>query len=90
MLTAIDVYVYDITIKRFSSNDGVCFVFGFLPYVYFHVKLLLWLVNARCGAEHDRDINRDIKAAVNILRVGASTLKEEDVRPVPVGCLCRS
>ncbi|MDR1377526.1 MAG: hypothetical protein LBJ36_00520 [Synergistaceae bacterium] len=29
----------------------------------------------RCGAEYDRDINRDIKAAVNILRVGASTLK---------------
>jgi hypothetical protein len=32
----------------------------------------------RCGAEHDRDINQDInqdiKAAVNILRVGASTL----------------
>jgi hypothetical protein len=31
------------------------------------------------GAEHDRDINRDIKAAVNILRVGAFALKGEDV-----------
>jgi Na+-transporting methylmalonyl-CoA/oxaloacetate decarboxylase gamma subunit len=57
---------------------GVCFVFGFLPHVYFHVKLLIWLINTRCGAEHDRDIN----VTVNILRVGASTLKEEDVRPV--------
>jgi hypothetical protein len=75
--------------NRNAAVGGVCLVFGFLPYVYFHVKLLLWLINARCGAEHDRDINRDIKAAVNILRVGASTLagaftliKGKDVRPV--------
>lgn len=40
----------------------------------------------KCGAEHDRDVN----AALNIQRVGASTLKGEGVRPDPSGCLCRS
>jgi hypothetical protein len=75
--------------NRNAAVGGVCVVFGFLPYVHFHVKLLLWLINyglsmriftttARCEAEHDRDIN----VVVNILRVGASTLKGEDVRPV--------
>ena len=39
-----------------------------------------------CSAVHDRDIN----AAKNIQRVGASTLKGEDVRPDVSGCLCRS
>lgn len=39
-----------------------------------------------CSAVHDRDIN----AAKNIQRVGASTLKGEDVRPASAGCLCRS
>jgi putative transposase len=38
----------------------------------------------QCGQEHDRDVN----AALNIQRVGASTLKGEDVRPELSGCLC--
>ncbi|MDR1379115.1 MAG: hypothetical protein LBJ36_08700 [Synergistaceae bacterium] len=70
-----------------TAVGGVDSVFGFLSYVYFHVKLLLWLINVRCGCgvEHDQninqDINRDSNAAVNILvnilRVGAFTLKRE-------------
>jgi putative transposase len=37
----------------------------------------------QCECEHDRDVN----AALNIQRVGMSTLKGEDVRPVSSGCL---
>ena len=37
-----------------------------------------------CGAIHDRDRN----AAINIYRVGASTLEGEDVRPSSDGCSC--
>jgi putative transposase len=37
-----------------------------------------------CGAAHDRDLN----AAINIKRVGASTLRGEDVRPAPASGLC--
>ncbi len=39
---------------------------------------------ADCGAIHDRDRN----AAINIYRVGASTLEGEDVRPSSDGCPC--
>ena len=42
-----------------------------------------WLCNS-CGAIHDRDRN----AAINIYRVGTSTLEGEDVRPSSGGCSC--
>ncbi|MDR3164280.1 MAG: transposase [Synergistaceae bacterium] len=38
----------------------------------------------KCDAAHDRDIN----AAINIKRVGASTIRGEDVRPASAGNLC--
>ena len=37
-----------------------------------------------CGAEHDRDVN----AAKNIARVGALTLRGDDVRPASAGSCC--
>ena len=39
---------------------------------------------ADCATTHDRDRN----AAINIYRVGASTLEGEDVRPSSDGCPC--
>ena len=42
-----------------------------------------WQCNS-CGAIHDRDRN----AAINIYRVGTSTLEGEDVRPSSGGCSC--
>ncbi|MDR1378778.1 MAG: transposase [Synergistaceae bacterium] len=79
---------------RFYPSSKICSsCFYVLPELPLSISVHLWMDGwtcPRCGAEHDRDINRDIKAAVNILRVGTSTLKGEDVRPVSICCLCRS
>ena len=69
-------------IDRFYPSSKTCsqclYVLPELP-----LSVRAWTC-PRCRHEHDRDIN----AALNIQRVGASTLKGEDVRPDSSGCLC--
>jgi len=71
-------------IDRFYPSSKTCSIcLHVLPELPLPVRV--WTCPI-CGTEHDRDVN----AAVNIQRVGASTLKVEDVRPDSSGCLCRS
>ena len=68
-------------INRFYPSSKTCSeCFYLLPELALSVRA--WTC-PKCGTEHDRDIN----AALNIQRVGTSTLKGEDVRPASVGCL---
>jgi len=71
-------------IDRFYPSSKTCssclYIMSELP---LHVRN--WIC-PKCSAEHDRNIN----AALNILRVGASTLRGEDVRLAPASSLCRS
>jgi putative transposase len=61
-------------IDRFYPSSKTC---GSCQHILPELPLSVreW-VCPECGAPHDRDIN----AAKNILRVGASTLRGEDVR----------
>jgi putative transposase len=69
-------------IDRFYPSSKTCSACLYvLPELDFKVRA--WTC-PECGHTHDRDVN----AALNIQRVGASTLKGEDVRPASVGCLC--
>ncbi len=67
---------------RFCPSSKTCSCCG-----YIHEELTLkdrqWIC-PQCGTEHDRDIN----AAKNIKRVGASTLAGDEVRPVSAGICC--
>jgi putative transposase len=69
-------------IDRFYSSSKTCssclYVLPELP-----LSIREWTC-PKCGAIHDRDVN----AARNILRVGASTLRGEDVRLAPACNLC--
>jgi putative transposase len=70
-----------VEIPRFFPSSKTCsdcgYVLDDLP-----LNVREW-VCPECGSTHDRDIN----AAINILRVGASTLAGEGVRPASVGIL---
>jgi putative transposase len=76
--------VKGVKIARFYPSSKTCssclFVLPELP-----LDVRAWTC-PKCNAVHDRDIN----AARNILRVGASTLRGEDVKLVSSGNLCRS
>ncbi|MDR0615198.1 MAG: transposase, partial [Synergistaceae bacterium] len=69
-------------IDRFYPSSKTCssclYVLPELP-----LSVREWIC-PKCNAAHDRDIN----AALNILRVGASTLRGEDVRLAPASGLC--
>ena len=71
-----------VKIDRFYPSSKTCSACGHvLPEL--SLKTREWACPV-CGVVHDRDVN----AAVNILRVGASTLKGEDVRLAPASGLC--
>lgn len=71
-----------VKIDRFYPSSKTCSKCG---YVLADLSLSVrsWQCPT-CASIHDRDLN----AAKNIERVGASTLKGEDIRPTSVGCLC--
>jgi len=68
-----------VEIPRFYPSSKTCFDCGHvledLP-----LSVREWTCPV-CGTKHDRDLN----AARNILRVGASTLVGEGARPAPAG-----
>ena len=69
-------------IDRFYPSSKTCssclYIMPELP-----LQVRNWIC-PECNAAHDRDIN----AAINIERVGASTLRGEDVRLAPASNLC--
>ncbi|MCL2147566.1 MAG: transposase [Synergistaceae bacterium] len=69
-------------INRFYPSSKQCSACSYvLPKLELSVRA--WTC-PECGTEHDRDVN----AAINIERVGASTLKGEDVRLASASNLC--
>lgn len=70
-----------VKINRFYPSSKTCSCCGFVL-KELSLKERSWTC-PNCNTTHDRDIN----AAVNIHRVGTSTLKGEVVRPAPVGIL---
>jgi putative transposase len=71
-------------INRFYPSSKTCSSCSYvLPELPLSVRM--WTC-PNCGTEHDRDVN----AALNIKRVGTSTLRGEDVRLVSASNLCRS
>ena len=63
-----------------SKTVYVCSECGYKNSEIKDLKIRTWKC-PNCGVEHDRDRN----AAINILRVGASTLRGDEVRPEQSG-----
>ena len=72
-----------IFIDRYYASSQICCECGYKNPEVKDLRVRSWKC-PECGAEHDRDRN----AAINILRVGASTLRGDDVRPTSVGSCC--
>ena len=72
-----------IEIPKYYPSSKTCSECGYKNPEIKDLKIRAWKC-PECGIEHDRDIN----AAKNILRVGASTLRGDNVRPVSAGSCC--
>ena len=72
-----------IEIPKFYPSSQTCSECGYKNPEIKDLRVRSWKCPC-CGTEHDRDLN----AAKNILRVGASTLRGDDVRPASVGSCC--
>ena len=72
-----------IEIPKYYPSSQTCSECGYKNSEVKDLRVRSWKCPS-CGAEHDRDIN----AAINIMRVGASTLRGDEVRPEQSGICC--
>ena len=72
-----------IEIPKYYPSSKTCSECGYKNPEIKDLKIRAWKC-PECEIIHDRDIN----AAKNILRVGASTLRGDNVRPVSAGSCC--
>ena len=72
-----------ILIDRWYASRQICSECGYKNSEVKNLRIRKWEC-PECGAKHDRDRN----ASINILKVGASTLRGNEVRPEQSGICC--